>query len=191
MNASGRRGWPTDAGPRFATTARWGEGVFDKLVSVGMFEHVGESRLEEYFIRARRLLRPGGVFLNQGIASSLSHPDPPGPSFIDRYVFPDGELLPISTTLRTAEAIGLEARDSESQREHYAMTLRHWVRRLEACHEEAVRLTDEVTYRVWRLYMAGSAHSFKVGRLNLYQALLVKPDGHESGMPLSRADWYV
>jgi cyclopropane-fatty-acyl-phospholipid synthase len=167
------------------------EGDFDKLVSVGMVEHVGESRLEEYFSCAWNLLRPGGVFLNHGITSSLSHPDLPGPSFIDKYVFPDGELLPIATILRSAETVGFEIRDLESLREHYAMTLRHWVKRLEAKHEEAVRLTDEVTYRVWRLYMAGSAHGFKVGRLNLYQALLVKPDGHDSGMPLTRADWYV
>jgi cyclopropane-fatty-acyl-phospholipid synthase len=162
------------------------EGFFDKLVSVGMVEHVGESRLEEYFSCAWDLLRPGGVFLNHGITSTLSHPDLPGPSFIDKYVFPDGELLSIATILRTAEAVGLE-----SLREHYAMTLRHWVRRLEAKHEEAVRLTDEMTYRVWRLYMAGSAHGFKIGRINLYQALLVKPDGNDSGMPLTRADWYA
>jgi cyclopropane-fatty-acyl-phospholipid synthase len=167
------------------------EGTFDKLVSVGMFEHVGESRLGEYFSRAWHLLRPGGVFLNHGITSSLSHPDLPGPSFIDKYVFPDGELLPIATTLRTAEARGFEIRDLESLREHYAMTLRHWIQRLEARHDEARRLTDEVTYRVWRLYMAGSAHGFKVGRINLYQALLVKPEGNDSGMPLTRADWYA
>jgi cyclopropane-fatty-acyl-phospholipid synthase len=164
---------------------------FDKLVSVGMFEHVGKQKLEEYFSRAWRLLRPGGVFLNHGIASSLSNPLLKGPSFIDRYVFPDGELLPAGTTLQTAEASGFEVRDLENLREHYLLTLRYWVERLERNHDEACRLTDEVTYRIWRLYMAGSAYGFDIGRLNLYQVLLVKPDRGRAGLPLTRDDWYV
>jgi cyclopropane-fatty-acyl-phospholipid synthase len=164
---------------------------FDKLVSVGMFEHVGLARLEEYFAKAWRLLRPGGVFLNHGIAKSLARPLPEGPSFLDRYVFPDGELLPVATTLRAAESCGFEIRDLESLREHYLLTLRQWVRRLEARHEEAVNLTDEVTYRVWRLYMAACAYCFRTGSLNLYQALLSKPAGDDSRLPLTRADWYT
>jgi cyclopropane-fatty-acyl-phospholipid synthase len=164
---------------------------FDKLVSVGMFEHVGLARLEEYFAKAWRLLRPGGVFLNHGIAKSLARPLPEGPSFLDRYVFPDGELLPVATTLRAAESCGFEIRDLESLREHYLLTLRQWVRRLEARREEAVRLTDEVTYRVWRLYMAACAYCFRTGSLNLYQALLAKPAGDDSRLPLTRADWYT
>lgn len=164
---------------------------FDKLVSVGMFEHVGLTRLEEYFAKAWRLLRPGGVFLNHGIAKSLARALPEGPSFIDRYVFPDGELLPVATTLRAAESCGFEIRDLESLREHYHLTLRHWVRRLEARRGEAVRLTDEVTYRVWRLYMAACAYCFRKGSLNLYQALLAKPAGDDSRLPLTRADWYT
>ncbi len=168
-----------------------GDGSYDKLVSVGMFEHVGKARLAEYFGRAFRLLRPGGVFLNHGIASSLSQPELAGPSFIEHYVFPDGELLPVSETLHAAEAGGFEVRDLESLREHYALTLEKWVRRLEEKHEEARRLTDEATYRIWRLYMAGSAHGFWTGRLNLYQALLVKAANGKSGLPLSRADWYA
>ncbi len=167
-----------------------GEERFDKVVSVGMFEHVGEKKLPEYFARTWRLLRHGGVFLNHGITQSPIIPDPPGPSFIDKYVFPDGELLPIATVLRTAEDCGFETRDLESLREHYAMTLRHWVRRLEANYREACRLTNEVTYRIWRLYMAGSAYGFQTGRLNLYQALLVKPDKGQCRLPLMRSDWY-
>ncbi len=164
---------------------------YDKLVSVGMFEHVGESRLGDYFAKAWRLLRPGGAFLNHGIASTLAQPLQEGPSFINRYVFPDGECLPIATTLRTAEGCGFEIRDVESLREHYAMTLRRWVRRLEGRREQILRFTDEVTYRVWRIYMAGSAYGFGVGRLNLYQTLLVRPENGDSGLPLSRADWYA
>jgi len=164
---------------------------FDKLVSVGMFEHVGLARLEEYFAKAWRLLRPGGVFLNHGIAKSLARPLPGGPSFIDRYVFPDGELLPVATTLRVAESCGFEIRDLESLREHYLLTLRQWVKRLESRHDEAARLTDEVTYRTWRLYMAACAYCFRKGSLNLYQALLSRPAGNDSRLPLTRADWYT
>ena len=167
------------------------EAGFDKLVSVGMFEHVGEERLGGYFRQAIRLLKPGGVFLNQGIAAALVAPFARGPSFIDRYVFPDGELVPVATTLRTAEECGFETRDVESLREHYALTLRQWVRRLEASYAEAQRLTSEITCRIWRLYMAGSAYRFRVGQLNIYQVLLLKPQGHESGLPLTRDDWYL
>nr|WP_279342383.1 cyclopropane-fatty-acyl-phospholipid synthase [Geotalea sp. SG265] len=163
---------------------------FDKVVSVGMFEHVGQRRLSEYFRRAWDLLHPGGAFLNHGIASSLGHPQPKGPSFIDRYVFPDGELLPVSDALCAAETTGFEVRDLESLREHYALTLRHWVHRLETAREAACRFTDEVTYRIWRIYMAGSAHGFETGRLNLYQALLVKPAAGNACVPMTRNDWY-
>jgi len=98
---------------------------------------------------------------------------------------------PIGTTLEAAEDGGFEVRDVESLREHYALTLRHWVRRLETHADEVRRITDETTCRMWRLYMSGSAHGFKTGRLNVYQALLLKPDQGESGLPLTRADWYA
>lgn len=162
---------------------------YDKIVSVGMFEHVGEVLLPEYFRRAWELLRPGGVFLNHGIAYSATYRRR-GPSFVDRYVFPDSELVPISVSLRAAELSGFEIRDVESLREHYALTLHHWVGRLEAQAEQARRITDDVTYRTWRLYMAGSAHGFRSGRLNVYQTLLAKPLHGESGLPLNREDWY-
>jgi cyclopropane-fatty-acyl-phospholipid synthase len=164
---------------------------YDKLVSVGMFEHVGKALLPTYFQQAWRLLRPGGVFLNHGIACNGSLATQRMSEFVDRYVFPDGELVPISTTLHIAEKNGFEVRDVESLREHYARTLRHWVRRLEAHADEACKLTDDVTYRIWRLYMAGSAYSFQSGQNNVYQSLLVKPDRGESGLPLTRADWYA
>lgn len=164
---------------------------YDTLVSVGMFEHVGAAMLPAYFAQALRLLRPGGAFLNHGIASRATDKPQSGPSFSDTYVFPDGELVPINATLRAAEEAGFEVRDVESLREHYALTLRHWVRRLEACHDQALAFVDEPTYRVWRLFMSGSAHGFAIGRLNVYQALLVKPDeSGRSGLPLTRTDWY-
>jgi cyclopropane-fatty-acyl-phospholipid synthase len=162
---------------------------YDKIVSVGMFEHVGEAFLPEYFQRAWDLLRPGGVFLNHGVAYSATYRRR-GPSFTDRYVFPDGDLVPISTSLRAGELSGFELRDVESLREHYALTLHHWIQRLEAHREEACHITDDATYRIWRLQMAGSAHGFRSGRLNVYQTLFAKPVCGHSGLPLTRADWY-
>ncbi|MFO7741214.1 MAG: cyclopropane-fatty-acyl-phospholipid synthase family protein [Anaerolineae bacterium] len=165
---------------------------FDKLVSVGMFEHVGEEKMRVYFEQAWDILRPEGVFLNHAIARPGWEPKAErDDTFSDRYVFPDGELTPISHSLRIAEEVGFEVRDVESLREHYALTLRRWVRRLEQRHEEALEHVDEVTYRIWRLFMSGSAEGFESARLNVYQSLLVKPgpDG-TSGLPLTRADWY-
>lgn len=162
---------------------------FDKIVSVGMFEHVGEEHLAEYFSRIRQLLQRGGAFLNSGIAASVSY-HRQGPSFMDRYVFPDGEMVPINATLKAAEGNSFEVRDVESLREHYALTLHHWVRRLEAHAEEVRRVTDDITYRTWRLYMAGAAHRFRAASMNLYQILLAKPFIGKSNMPLTREDWY-
>jgi cyclopropane-fatty-acyl-phospholipid synthase len=163
---------------------------FDKLVSVGMIEHVGEEKLPKYFQKAHHLLKPLGVFLNHGITESITNAPLSGPSFIDKYVFPDGELVPISTSLHAAEAAGFEVRDVECLREHYAMTLRHWVKRLEEKRDQAIAMTSPEVYRIWRIYMAGSAYGFETGRLSLYQSLLVKTGRQPSGLPLSRCDWY-
>jgi cyclopropane-fatty-acyl-phospholipid synthase len=161
--------------------------AFDKIVSVGMYEHVGASSLPKYFEQVWRLLRPGGAFLNHGIAiRNACRPD----RFIDRYVFPDGELLPIGPLLSMAERSGFEVRDVESLREHYAMTLRHWLRRLEGSHDVATQIVDEKTYRVFRLYLSAFAARFQSGLFDLYQTLLVKSDGGASGLPLTRDDWY-
>lgn len=163
---------------------------FDKIASVGMFEHVGEKLLPEYFQHAWNHLCPGGVFLNHGIASSATYKRK-GPSFIDRYVFPDGELVSLSTSLAAAEACGFEIRDVESLREHYALTLNHWVRRLEAKADEAKKAAGESIYRVWRLYMSGAAHAFAIGRVNVYQVLLSRTNRGSSGLPLTREDWIL
>lgn len=165
-------------------------GRFDKLVSVGMVEHVGEEKLEEYFRTAFALLTPGGVFLNHGIARAGNRGKPAAPTFTDIYVFPDGELVPISTALASAERVGFEVRDLENLREHYFLTLCHWLRRLESRREQASKLVGELKYRIWRLYLAGSAYYFQSGKLQLYQSLLLKTRAGLSGMPLERADWY-
>jgi cyclopropane-fatty-acyl-phospholipid synthase len=164
--------------------------AYDKIVSVGMFEHVGEQMLPEYFERAFRLLKRGGRFLNHGIGLGFNAVTPSGPTFNDKYIFPDSEILPISKTIHAAESRGFEVRDVESLREHYELTLRHWLARLEAHHDEAVRLTDESTFRIWRLNHAGAALGFATGKNSLYQTLLVKPLNAKSNMPLTRKDWY-
>jgi cyclopropane-fatty-acyl-phospholipid synthase len=162
---------------------------FAKVASIGMFEHVGESHYAEYFSQVWRRLRPGGAFLNSAIAACATY-QRQGPSFIDRYVFPDSDLKPIHTTLHAAELCKFEVWDVENLREHYALTLHHWVRRLEANADEARRMVGEITYRIWRLYMAASVHAFRSERLRLYHVLFVKPQNGSNHMPLTRADWY-
>ena len=161
---------------------------FDKLASIGMVEHVGEQMLPTYFKQCRCLLRPGGVLLNHGIAHQKLNTR--SSSFSHAFVFPDAEPVPIDVSTRAAEQSGFEVRDIESLREQYALTLRHWVSRLERNREEAVRRTNEATYRTWRLFMSASAYQFGTGRYNIYQSLLVKPDRGKSGLPLTREDWY-
>ncbi len=161
---------------------------FDKIVSVGMFEHLGGNMLPEFFAAAWQRLQSGGLFLNSGISTN-STKERAGASFIDRYVFPDGDLVPISTALTAAEGAGFEVRDVENLREHYGLTLRRWVRRLEERADQARRLTDDTTYRIWRLYMAGSAYRFLSGRLNMYHTLLLK-GLCEDGLPLTRDGRY-
>jgi cyclopropane-fatty-acyl-phospholipid synthase len=160
---------------------------YDKISSVGMVEHVGEAKLTEYFKVAYRALKPRGLFLNHGIIS-LSDPRPVtlrertfrklwrADAFIDKYVFPDGKLYALHKVISSAESIGLETRDVESLREHYARTLRLWVRRLEGAESEAVRLVGERTYRVWRLYMSASARAFATAGIGIVQTLFGKPD---------------
>lgn len=168
------------------------EESFDKIVSVGMFEHVGKKSLPVYFSRAWRLLKPGGLFLNHGISGPASPRGQLRSEFVERYVFPDGELCDIGAALRDAEQAGFEVADVESLRRHYALTLRLWVRRLKENRMAALRYVDELTFRVWELFMTGAAHYFDIGKLNVYQALLSKPTGDGCArLPLSRADLYA
>lgn len=167
------------------------EGQFDKIAAIGILEHVGESMFPTYFQRAYELLKPGGVFLSHGIAVRGDQKIPKGPTFAHRYVFPDGELIPISRNLAYAEQIGFEVRDVESLRDHYYLTLRHWLRRLEEQSDKVRALTDDVTYRIYRLYLGISALLYRLGRVNLYQALLLKAPNGEMPLPLTREDWYI
>jgi cyclopropane-fatty-acyl-phospholipid synthase len=166
---------------------------YEAIVSVGMAEHVGRERLPDYFTTAYRALKPGGVFLNQAIGESVvARPDNTSGSFIQKYVFPDSDVPPLPIMLRAAESAGFEIRDVENLREHYALTLGHWLRRLESHHTEALSSVDEATYRVWRLYIAGCAHGFRRGHLAVYQTLLAKLDASgQTNLPLTRHDWYM
>ena len=163
---------------------------FDRVTSIGAAEHVPQSRFEDYFRLAFSLLRPGGQFLHHAISHTPSMSARPGRSFNHRYVFPDHFLASIGQTLSAAEAHGFEIRDVESLREHYVLTLRHWLQRFEAAEHELKQLTDELSCRVFRLYLAGTAYEFQCGRVNLHQSLLVKPNRGRSNLPLTRQDWY-
>jgi len=162
---------------------------YDRISSIGMVEHVGASHLAVYFASAFRALKPGGLFMNHGIVS-LSEPRPRplrekifrkfwrADAFIDTYVFPDGKLTAAHDVIAAAEGAGFEVRDVESLREHYAMTLRHWVRSLEEKSVQATELVGEHHFRIWRLYMAASANAFTNAAINIIQTLLAKPDTH-------------
>jgi cyclopropane-fatty-acyl-phospholipid synthase len=163
-----------------------GDGPYDAVSSIGMFEHVGLSQLRVYFDRLYALVTPGGRLLNHGISrpndDSKARISPRG--FVARYVFPDGELHEVGSVVTTLQRSGFEARHMESLREHYALTLRAWVANLETNWEAAVAEVGAPRARVWRLYMAASALGFETNGNQVHQVLAVKPDGARSGLPL-------
>ncbi|MFW5951295.1 MAG: class I SAM-dependent methyltransferase [Gemmatimonadota bacterium] len=168
-----------------------GEDAFDHVVSVGMFEHVGRARAHEYFAIVYRLLRPGGTYLHHAITGDTRNGGS-GRGLTDRYVFPDHELIPLHETLGYAAGAGLEVRDVEGLREHYALTLRRWVAALEARRAEALAEVGEPTWRAWHLVFAGAAVDFEAGRQGVIQALMVRPWSTGSArLPLGRWDWYA
>jgi cyclopropane-fatty-acyl-phospholipid synthase len=180
------------------------DGPYDAISSIGMFEHVGLSQLRTYFDQLYTLVRPGGRVMNHGISRPGRGPDhrrrlwpttlPSLPnlrpasfersSFIDRYVFPDGELHEVGAVISVMQDAGLEVRHVESLREHYGLTLRAWVANLEANWDAAVAAAGSARARVWRLYMAASALNFERGGGAIHQVLAVRPDGGRSGLPL-------
>ncbi|MFE9765881.1 class I SAM-dependent methyltransferase [Streptomyces sp. NPDC005808] len=169
------------------------DGPFDAISSIGMAEHVGAERYLEYAEVLHQLLRPGGRLLNHQIARPPRRDESAYSvdEFIDAYVFPDGELAPVGTTVTQLERAGFEVRDIESIREHYALTLRRWVANLEAQWGRAVRLTSPGRARVWRLYMAASALAFERNRIGVNQVLAVRTPqaSGASGMPLRSRTW--
>ena len=164
---------------------------FDAISSIGMFEHVGEARLRDYAATLAGVLRPGGRLLNHGI-SRPAGPAPLSPrSFMNRYVFPDGELHEVGRVVSVLQDVGLEVRDVESLREHYAATLRAWVANLEHHWDDAVAQVGAPRARIWRLYMAGCAVNFEEGRTMIHQVLGIRQGAQgRSGMPMTRRQWY-
>jgi cyclopropane-fatty-acyl-phospholipid synthase len=136
---------------------------YDKIASIEFVEHLGESMLPTFWRLAHALLRPGGTLLVQMTGLSGQTRRAQWQAFSLRYVFPDGELVPVSVHVREAEAAGFEVRDVEGLREHYTLTLGAWLRKLEGNCEEAVRLTDQATYRTFRIYLAGARCAFTTG----------------------------
>ncbi len=175
-----------------------GDGGFDRISSIGMFEHVGLKNLRGYFDAVYRLLRPGGIALNHGITSSDPDSRPVGlgaSDFIEQYVFPDGELPHVSLAIQALSAAGLELTDAESLRRHYAKTLWYWSDAFERNLARLTALAGERRARIWRVYLAGCAHGFGHGWINLYQLQAIKPlpgpDGAASPLPLSREYLYA
>jgi len=170
------------------------DGRFDKVVSVGMFEHVGHANLELYSQRLFGAVREGGLVMNHGITARHIDGRPVGRGageFIGRYVFPNGELPHVSRISAEISEAGLEVVDVESLRLHYAKTLEHWSSRLETHLQQAAAMVPEQTLRIWRLYLAGCSYAFAHGWINLHQILAVKPrsdGGHD--LPWTREDIY-
>ncbi len=169
--------------------------LYDKIVSVGMYEHVGIANLPRYFATVARLLRPGGLALNHGITAADRDGQaqgPPGGEFIERFVFPGGEVPHISRVLYEIAGVGLEILDMEDLRPHYPPTLLHWVRRLEARREPAIAAAGVERYRIWRMYMAGMAYAFDRGWLSVCQTLAQKPlPGGMAARPWTRRYQYA
>ena len=159
-----------------------------------MFEHVGRANLTVYFDQIAALLKPGGLVLNHGITAATPAAGGLGSGiaeFVEDYVFPGGELVHVSDVLRTASGSGLECLDAENLRLHYGKTLWHWVTRLEQHADAASRLIGEQKYRIWRVYLAGSAHAFDRGWLELWQVLAGKAvSGEQPNYRFSREYQY-
>ena len=168
-----------------------GEAIYDKVSSIGMFEHVGLNNLTLYNATVQRVLRPNGLFLNHGIThDEEGWQQNVDTEFINRYAFPDGELDTVSNIQRGMERSGFEIHDVEGLRPHYALTLRHWVQRLEAKHDDALQYVSETTYRIWRFYMAACALEFESGGTGIYQILASRRGSESLRAPLTRRNLY-
>jgi len=165
-------------------------GVFDRISSVGMFEHVGRSQLEAYFQKVEQLLAPNGLFLNHGITRPAPVLSDSQSMFIARQVFPGGQIVCLDDVIHSAERAGLEVLDVENLRLHYARTCRTWVKRLLENREACLEAVDVQTWRTWQLYLAGSAVAFEDGGLGLHQVLFAKR-GASGAAPMTREDIYI
>jgi len=164
-------------------------GTFDKISSIGMFEHVGRAQLEVYFRTVAKLLAPDGLFLNHGITRPAPVRSDAQSLFIARAVFPGGQIVTLHDVIHAAENAGFEVLDVENLRRHYALTCRAWVDRLMARREACLKVVYEATWRTWQLYLAGSSVAFEEGGLGLHQILLAKR-GANGAAPMTRAHVY-
>ena len=164
-------------------------GIFDKISSVGMFEHVGRAHLEVYFRTVSKLLAPDGLFLNHGITRPAPVRSDAQSLFIARAVFPGGQIVCLHDVIRAAENAGFEVLDVENLRRHYALTCRAWVGRLMTQRDACLQVVDEATWRTWQLYLAGSSLAFEEGGLGLHQILLAKR-GANGAAPMTRTYIY-
>ena len=170
---------------RFCDYRDVAEGDFDAISSIGLTEHIGKAQQPAYFASLHAMLRPGGRLLNHCITRPDSHQKTMERNgFINRYIFPDGEIVPAGYIVTTMQDTGFEVRHVDDFREHYAMTLRDWCRNLELHWDEAVEEVGERTAKIWMLYMAGSRLGFERNQIQLHQVLGVKNDNGDSGMPL-------
>lgn len=163
------------------------DGPYDKISSVGMYEHVGSSQLDNYMATVKKLGRPGGLALHHGICRMQDDEEQPN-TFITRYVFPDGELHRVSKVIAALEGSGQEMRDAESLREHYALTLKRWVKNLADNKTAAISEIGEQRERIWRLYMTASIGAFERGDVAIHQIIAAFPDD-EHQMPLARPSY--
>ncbi|HEU4372020.1 MAG TPA: cyclopropane-fatty-acyl-phospholipid synthase family protein [Telluria sp.] len=169
------------------------DGQFDRITSVGMFEHVGIAHLQEYFSRINALLAPGGVVMNHGITTTDVHSRGTpygGGEFIDRYVFPHGELAHLGTVIRSMQEGGLEVRDVENLRRHYARTCAIWTDNFEANADKVRALADAKRFRIWHVYLAGCTYAFDNDWISLYQIVCGKAGQDPAAMPWSRRYMY-
>ena len=178
---------------------------FDKVSGIGIFEHVGRAGLEEYFGQAYRMLKPGGLFINHGIAVRMPPSDATGvdhrlrsalrtavlgsTGFRRKYLWPNGDLVPLSVATTVAEQTGFQICDVENLRPHYVLTLRHWRRNMDAARDSALRIGGEAMYRLWRLFLAFAEYQFRSGAQTVNQVVMLKqaPDG-DHPLPLTRDD---
>ncbi len=171
-------------------------GNFDKISSIGMFEHVGFAHHDEYFSAVNRLLKPGGIYLHHAITRRMKrdmrifHRKGPGYRAMIKYIFPGAELDAIGLTANNLESHGFEVHDIENLREHYAQTCRLWAERLQARFDEAIAEVGEPKARLWLLYLVGCSLGFDGGSIMIYQTVATRRTKGRSGLPPTRADLY-
>jgi cyclopropane-fatty-acyl-phospholipid synthase len=171
-------------------------GSYDKIASIGMYEHIGLANIGKYFRTVRGLLAPGGIFLNHAISRRAKRKQRRFSAraeqrALQKYIFPGGELDDIGHTIAAMEQTGFEVHDVEAWREHYALTTKFWCERLTARREEAVALIGEQTYRIWVAYLAGCSLAFSRGTARIYQTLATRSAKEPSPLPQTRADLYT